>query len=718
MKPLLIAIATVLLMSVTFQAGNAQAPATPKVTVIDMYFGKPVTDNYRWLENINDKTVQDWFKTQHDYTKGIIDRIGGRDSLVKTLEYYNSLKPASYNGITRKNGRYFYKKTLPNETVGKLYYRIGDKGKEIELYDAGSDEKGKSRSITYFSPSEDGKKIAFGVAEGGAEVSTIYVLDVDSKKLYPEKIYPSWFSVSGWSPDNKGFIYTLQQNADKSSMEFLVDTRSLYHTVGTDASKDIELFSRKKNLDMPVLPEDLCFVSYTEDFSYIIAVLGGVNNDLNCFFAPAKELMNNKIQWKRLFKKEDHVTSFIAKGDEIYFLTYTNAPKYKISQTSFTSVDVASAKVVIPEGSQKIESITRSKDYLLYNTSDGINSHAFQVRFDNKKSEEVPLPFSGTLYMNTLDITSNDVLLYLTSWTRPASIYNYNTSTKKPTLSPWNSKVTYPGIDNIVVEEVEVPSHDGTMVPVSIMHKKTLKKDGSAVCFMTGYGAYGSSATPYFSIYTLALINKGVIVAETHPRGGSEKGESWYKAGYKTTKPNTWKDFIACGEYLVKSNYTSPAHLIGEGTSAGGILIGRAITERPDLFAAAISNVSCSNALRFENTPNGPNNAREFGTIKDSAECMALYEMDAFQHVTDATKYPAVLCVGGMNDPRVIAWQPAKFAAALQSATNSGKPVLLQVNYDNGHFTEDKKVAYRNFATMYAFALWQAGHPEFQPKQK
>ena len=152
------------------------------------------------------------------------------------------------------------------------------------------------------------------------------------------------------------------------------------------------------------------------------------------------------------------------------------------------------------------------------------------------------------------------------------------------------------------------------------------------------------------------------------------------------------------------------------GTSAGGILIGRAITERPDLFAAAISNVSCSNMLRQENTPNGPVNVPEFGSVKDPVQCQALYEMDALQHVKPGTKYPAVICVGGMNDPRVIVWQPGKFAAALQAASTSGKPVLMQVNYDNGHFTEDKKVTFRNFANMYAFALWQAGHPSFQPK--
>jgi prolyl oligopeptidase len=255
------------------------------------------------------------------------------------------------------------------------------------------------------------------------------------------------------------------------------------------------------------------------------------------------------------------------------------------------------------------------------------------------------------------------------------------------------------------------------MVPLSIVYNKNVKKDGTASCLLEGYGAYGNSATPFFSETSLALINRGVILAIAHVRGGSEKGDDWYKAGYKTTKHNTWQDFISCGEYLEKNNYTSSSKLIGMGTSAGGILIGRAVTERPDIFGAAISNVSCSNALRFENTPNGPNNAREFGTVKDSVDCMGLLEMDAFQHVKDGTKYPAIICVGGMNDPRVIAWQPGKFAAALQNATTSGKPVFLVVNYDNGHFREDKSVTFKNFANMYSFALWQTGHKDFQPGQ-
>jgi len=237
------------------------------------------------------------------------------------------------------------------------------------------------------------------------------------------------------------------------------------------------------------------------------------------------------------------------------------------------------------------------------------------------------------------------------------------------------------------------------------------------VCLMDGYGAYGISMTPYFSYMENSLAVKGIIIAIPHVRGGSEKGEAWYKGGYKTTKPNTWKDFNSCAVYLIENKYTSPDRLAGTGTSAGGILISRAVTERPDLYAAAICNVGCANAMRMETAPNGPANIPEFGTVKDSIECRALFAMDGVQHVVSNTKYPAVICVGGWNDPRVIAWEPGKFAAALQNASTSGKPVFMKVNYDNGHFTEDKSVTFSNFADQFAFAMWQCGHPAFQLKK-
>lgn len=190
---------------------------------------------------------------------------------------------------------------------------------------------------------------------------------------------------------------------------------------------------------------------------------------------------------------------------------------------------------------------------------------------------------------------------------------------------------------------------------------------------------------------------------------------AWHKAGFKTTKPNTWKDFISCAEYLVKTGYTSPEKLGATGSSAGGILLSRAVTERPGLFGAAVCNVGVANAMRFEFHSSGPANVPEFGSVRDPIECEALFEMDGLQHVSDGVKYPAVMGAAGWNDPRVPAWQSGKFVAALQKASTSGKPVLMMVTYDDGHYTEDKAVRFRNYAGQCAFLLWQTGHKDFQP---
>ena len=329
------------------------------------------------------------------------------------------------------------------------------------------------------------------------------------------------------------------------------------------------------------------------------------------------------------------------------------------------------------------------------------------------KASEVKLPGSGTAVICP-DWHTNRCIVTITSWTSPTTLYDFDGDKDTFAKSIFNTDVSYPGFESLVAEEVEVPGHDGTLVPLSIIHKKGIPLDGSSSCILDGYGAYGISSTPWFDMRR-SIALRGVVLAYAHPRGGSEKGETWYKAGYKTTKPNTWKDYLSCAEYLVKKGYTSPEHLAGTGTSAGGILISRAITSRPDLFRAAVCNVGCANAMRMEFTPNGPVNIPEFGTVKDSVECDALYEMDGVQHVQPGVKYPAVICVAGWNDPRVAPWEPGKFAAALQNASASGKPVLMKVNYDNGHFTEEKIVTYRNFAGQFAFLLWQTGHKDFQP---
>jgi len=690
-------------------------PATQRTPVTDDYFGMKVTDNYRWLENMKDSTVVNWFKSQSNYTNSYLDKIPGRDSLAETFTRMDALTPAHITDITRKDSRYFYKKVLPDEKVGKLYYRDGENGAETLLYNPGVDKDNIPFSIRGFSASEDGKNVALAITKGGAEVSRIYTINVDTKKIDAQNIYPTR-GIFGWSPDNKGFLYLMTNSGDNKSMDLESDTRAMYHEIGTSPSSDKEIFSKRKYPNLGLTSADVCVVYFSDDFKYIIAIPSTVSNDITCFYAPASDLLNPVILWKPLLQKKDHVTGLAFDGDDVYMLTYENAPQYKIIKSNLKNFSVANAKVVVPEGKDKIIIMARSKDYLFVTNSDGINSTAKLYNLHTGNISPVEFPMIGNGAMLPYNIKSNEGFIRITSWKQPPVIYDYNADSSQTKLSAFNVKANYPGIDDVVVVETEAPGHDGAMIPLSIVYNKNVKLDGTANCLLRGYGAYGISLTPSFSPMTLALVNKGIIYAVAHPRGGGEKGEAWYKAGYKTTKPNTWKDLISCAEYLIKHKYTSPAKLTGMGTSAGGITIGRAITTRPDLFGAAIDNVGCSNALRLENTPNGPVNIPEFGTVKDSVESKALYEMDDLHHVKAGVKYPAVICVCGWNDPRVIAWQPAKFAAALQNATASGKPVFLDVNYGDGHFTEDKSVTFKNFANMYAFGLWQTGNPDFQVK--
>lgn len=701
-----------------FSAHGQSLPATPKRPVTDTYFGKKVVDNYRWLEDTNNPEVQAWFKAQGDYTTQTLDQIPGRDRLIKTFEDYDKLLAVRYGEIKQRGNRYFYRKTLPSEKVGKLYLREGKTGPEKLLFDPLSlaTDKQKSYAMTAFTPSPNGQLVVIGLQEGGAELSTLRTMTVATKAFRSESIPAVFGGTVDWLPDNSGFLYTPNNSTDPKDPKGNLDTKARLHRLGTAASADPDLFSRAKNPDMGIRPDQYPLMAFSNDRTQVFGELSSVDRRINAWVTTPADLSRPAIAWKRLAAPADSVYRYFKIGSRLYLHSVKGAPNGRILTTDATMPNPATATVLLPEGKQNITGVTATKDYLFVTLSDGINEHIRQYSPATKQWAEVPLPTKGTVGIEPYDPSStNEILIYTTSWNDPGKLYDYNLAAKKLVTSSFHVPMNYPGVADLVVEEVEVPSHDGTMVPLSLVYRKGLKKDGSAVCLMDGYGAYGSSATPYFSRRNLALLNQGVVWAETHPRGGSEKGDKWYRAGYQTTKPNTWKDFIACGDYLVKNGYASPQHLIGMGTSAGGILIGRAITERPDLFAAAISNVSCSNALRMENSPNGPVNAPEFGTVKDSVQCMGLYEMDALQHVVPGTKYPAVLCVGGMNDPRVIVWQPGKLAAALQSASTSGKPVLMQVNYDNGHFTEDKKVAFRNFANMYAFALWQAGHPAFQP---
>jgi prolyl oligopeptidase len=693
-------------------------PVTKTVDTSNTYWGVTYKDPYRWLENLKDSGVVTWFRNQADLTNSIMNKISGRDELITEWKKLDKLQPPSVYWPNKENGRFFYQKRMPGEKVSKVYYRESMNGEEQMLFDPLNYIKGKTLSVQQIAASFDGKKLIIAYAENGAEVSTLKVMDVDTKTFTQDSIYPT-AGVNGWTFNNNSFFYQWLRTADNADPTGRLNTKTKLHILGTGVKDDVDFFSNESYPSLKIDPSVYPFAFLQRDSrNYVFAGEGSVQNEMKLYYAPISQFSSGKIKWQVLCTPADKlVRGMEIIGDKVFAITHNNAKNYKLISTNLKEPDWKNAKTIAPEGIRTLESLTRSKDFIILTYSDGINKSLYKYNLKDERTTEIKMPFTGNAYISCIDTRTNDCLVGITSWNKPFTEFLYDAGTDSFSPSPFNKPPVYPDeYKDLMVEETQVKGHDGVMIPLSVIYKKGLKKDGSNICLMDGYGAYGISELPGFNVMENSLAVKGVVIAIPHVRGGSEKGEEWYKAGYKATKPNTWKDFISCAEYLIENGYTSSTKLAGTGTSAGGILISRSITERPDLFRAAICNVGCANALRLEFGSNGPVNVPEFGTVKDSLECKALYEMDGMQHVVKNTKYPAVICVAGWNDPRVIAWQPGKFAAALQNASVSGMPVLMKINYDNGHFTEDQDVTFANFADQYAFVLWQCGHPEFQMK--
>jgi len=449
--------------------------------------------------------------------------------------------------------------------------------------------------------------------------------------------------------------------------------------------------------------------------SYVLGIVShGTQKEITAYAAPLASLDQGGIPWKKLCDVDDDVTGIDVHGGDLYLLSHRGASRFKVLRTSLSNPDPAKADVIVPAGEAVIRNIAAARDALYVQELDGGIGRLLRVPY-GAKPEPVRLPFDGSLTLVTPDQRVPGMFLEMTSWTKAPRVYAYDPESRQVTDTQLQPIGRYDDPQDLESVEVKARSYDGTLIPLSIVYKKGLKLNGSNPTVLEGYGAYGITLDPHFDPKVLAWYEAGGVLAVAHVRGGGEYGEDWHLAGKGLTKPSTWKDFIACGEYLIEHKYTDSGHLGGLGASAGGITIGRTLTERPDLFAALIDAVPVSDAVRFECTLIGPYNIPEFGTVKTEDGFKGLYAMSPYHHVKDGTPYPAVMVRTGFNDPRVISWEAGKMAARLQAATSSGKPILLRVDYEAGHgfgFTKTQRQI--EMADEFSFLLWQFGEPKFQ----
>ena len=710
------------LASVALSAQTSSTPFMPPVTpqrpVTDEYFGTKIVDPYRWLEDLKSPEVAAWMKAQNDYTRSVLDRIPGREKLRARIAELDDTgtRVSSFQSFS---GHWFYLKRMPGEDNARMYTRDSpDAAERLLLNPESLTANGVHYSIDYYQASLDGKLVAVGISPGGSENSVLHVLDAATGKDLGERIDRAQFGAVSWLPDNHSFFYNRlrKSGAGEPRTSYYLNSRAYLHHLGDDPDKDVPVFGNGLSPSVAMVDTDFPAVSVPSGSKYALGVVAhGVQNETTVYVVKLSDLHDASAPWRKLFDVADDVTNFDIHDDQLYLVSHQNASRFKVLRLNLPDGDINSAPVVMAASEAVVISVSVASDAVYVQKLDAGLGRLWRLPFDGGTASEVPLPFDGAIQELFTNPAEAGVYVRAASWTKSPVYLHYDpkTNTVADTKIVPPSPVDFSAITS---EEVKAKSSDGTLVPLSIIHRRDLKLDGSHPTLLHGYGSYGVTYDPGFDPSSLAWLERGGVIAVAHVRGGGEYGEDWHSGGRKATKENTILDFIACGQYLVDRKYTSPAHLAGEGTSAGGITIGGAITGRPTLFGAALDNVGMSDDLRAELQINGPANIVEFGTVKNEHDFRHLLAISAYHRIKDHIAYPAVLLTTGINDPRVDPWQMNKMTARLQAATTSGKPVLLRVDYDAGHggigATRSQHTAL--LTDQFSFLLWQLGDPDFQ----
>jgi prolyl oligopeptidase len=691
------------------EAAPGGPPTAPVREVADTYFGTTVLDPYRWMET-DSPELSAWMKAEADHTRGALDALPLRAELgarIKALDNAGSLLASA----RRRGSKIIYLGTEAGKNTFKLQAR-DEHGKTTILVDPDAlATADKHFAIDYYVPSNDGRVVAYGLSQSGSEMSVIHVVETATGKALPDVIDRARYADISWQPDGKAFFYKRDRAlpAGAPDTDRFIRSRVYLHVLGASPDSDKAVFGFEVSPAITVPDEVFPAVYSPHDGDHVLAIMAyGVQRALAVYSAKRSEIAGEKTPWKKIIDRADEIVDLDVHGSDLYLLSLHGAPRGKVLRTPLSKPDLAHATTVIPAGEQVLQGLTFAKDALYAEALDGGVGRILRATYDGKSVEPLPLPLQGSVRTLSAHPTADGAIFSLTGWTASPALYSFDPKRKVPVEDTGLVARSTVDFGAITSEEVKARSADGTQIPLSIIRRRDLTKDGSHPTLLEGYGAYGTTRDPAFDPMGLAWLERGAVFAVCHVRGGGEYGEDWHNGGKLGTKVNTIDDFLACAQYLIDEKITSAAHLAGEGTSAGGILIGGAVTKRPDLFGAAVIRVGMTNALRFEQIPIGPFNTSEFGTVKTEEGFHMLQSIDAYHHVEKGKAYPAVMLTTGITDPRVSPWQAAKMTARLQAATSSGKPVLLRVDYEAGHGLGSSRAQVEaERADKYAFLLQQ-----------
>jgi len=678
-------IALVLAGSVATSAINAQQvkyPQTHRGAVTDDYFGTRVPDPYRWLEDLNSPQTATWISNQNQFTNSFLAQFPLRDTLRNRLtELFNYARVTVPQLIPGR--RLFYRRNTGLQNQAVLYMRDSLNGAPISVLDPNTLSTDGSIALQEWSPSPDGRYLAYGLAQGGADWRTVHIRDIASRQDVADTLRWVRFSELSWTRDGRGFFYARypEPPAGKALSAALSGHTAYYHTVGTPQAEDRAIVGGGQ------LARYFVGCSVTDDGRYVFCTASaGADNRNRLYFADLGDPMHPEVSRPLTAIVSEDLAQFQVIGNvgsTAYVLTDDGSARRRIVSLDLATPDRAHMHTVIPESDFAIESATMAGGRIVVQYLEDVRSIVRIFDVQGRPLGAIPLPGVGTVSGLSARNDTPELLYAFTSPLVPASVYEFNVESHE--TKPFEqAKLTF---DPAAYEtrQLFATSKDGTRIPLFVTMKKGTVLDGSHQTILYAYGGFDISVLPAFSPVIPAWVERGGIYVTTNIRGGGEYGEAWHEAGMLAKKQNGFDDFIAVAEYLVKERYTSSSKLIAQGGSNGGLLVGAVTTQRPELFAVALPAVGVMDMLRYDRFTGGAAWATEYGSSSDSTMFPVLLKYSPLQNIRTGTCYPATLATTADHDDRVVPSHTFKYVATLQAAQACPKPVMVRVETQSSH---------------------------------
>jgi prolyl oligopeptidase len=647
-------------------------PETPSSNVVDALHGEVVPDPYRWLEDGTTPETRRWTEQQNAVTEAYLAAVPGRERIGRRLE--ELLGIGVLGTPTPKRGRYFYLRRDGRQNQPVLYWRDGVDGADRVAVDPNALNEAGTTALDWYYPSEDGRLLAYGLSEDGNEESVLHLLEVGSGRDLPDRIPRMRAASVAWLPDGTGFYYTRYPAPEEVPEGEEQYHRALYfHRLGADPATDPLVLK-------PAAKEYWPGVSLSPDGRWLIVSVARTFDQVDLYLqdlASGGELVPIARDLPASFEGE------IAHG-RLFMRTNLDAPTYRLYAVDPERPERGSwREIVPPRGDAVLESVAVAGNRLALGYLERASSRLQLTDLEGGLIQDVPLPALGSLFGFGAEWDGRELFYGFSSYSVPPSVYRIDLATG--TSSLWRQVEATIDPTRFEVAQVSYPSRDGTAISMFLVHRKGLVRSGDNPTYLTAYGGFNISMTPAFSRSLLLWLERGGVVAVPNIRGGGEYGEGWHQAGILANKQNSFDDFIAAAEWLIHERYTRPERLAVAGGSNGGLLMGAALTQRPELFRAVLIQVPLLDMLRYHRFLIARLWIPEYGSAEDPEQFRWLRAYSPYHHVRPGVAYPAVLLATAESDTRVDPMHARKMAARLQAATSAERPVLLRLEAKAGH---------------------------------